>query len=87
MTQKEINLAFRKMYHSFEPKQQHTMKIQILDAMNWSEDQLKNRLTGRTNVRVYEVEAVCASCKINIDTYFTGLREPSPEKYQDTKKK
>lgn len=73
MTQKEINLAFRKMYHSFEPKQQAVFKLQILKAMNWSEDQLKNRLTGRTNVRIYEAEAVCIKCRINIDDYFPGL--------------
>ncbi len=73
MTQKEINLAFRKMYHSFEPKQQNILKLQILEAMNWSENQLKNRLTGRTNVRVYEAESICYKCNISIDAYFPGL--------------
>ncbi|HCS21905.1 MAG TPA: hypothetical protein DIW47_15330 [Bacteroidetes bacterium] len=49
------------------------LKLQILEAMNWSENQLKNRLTGRTNVRVYEAESICFKCKINIDAYFPGL--------------
>lgn len=79
MTQKEINLAFRKMYYAFEPKQQYILKLQILEAMNWTEDQLKNRLTGRTNVRVYEAETICSRCNISIDTYFPGLRATSPD--------
>lgn len=75
MTQMEINQAFRKMYHSFDPKDQSIIKLRILESMNWTEDQLKNRLTGRTNVRVYEAETICTKCNISIDVYFPGLRE------------
>lgn len=80
MTQKEINLAFRKMYHSFDPKEQTIIKLQILKTMNWTENQLKNRLIGRTNVRVYEAEAICTKCRINIDAFFPGLNDPVAEK-------
>lgn len=68
--QEAIRIGFRKMFYQRPPDEIKTIRKQILEEMEWTDEQLKNRLIGRTYIHEFEIIQIAKKCNINIADYW-----------------
>lgn len=74
MNKTDLNLMFRSWYYSNPACEISDLKQKVKAAMQWTNNQLKERLNGRTVVKSTDIELLCIKLELDKAKCFPGFQ-------------